>query len=427
MKYLISSIYGYLFHDRLSNDGFEILKNIIHVGVGTVIGSFLIVIFNILVGRMLGPEGYGQITLIDSIAMFLCPPMLLGVNTAMVKYNSEKLDFPRQQKIVSTSYILVFILSCLSLIFYILLADIIRSIFSVPPYIYYLSIIFSILYILHSLTTNTLQSLHKMNMLSISKLLYGLVLLSSALIFMHFNSLSVLSIITCLYLSYASVILLTLLSTYKLLRFKFDLKWAKTLFHYGTFSVFSNISYILYTNIDKILINKYMLVSDVGLYTAYYRSSISIIALISGILVTVLFPVMSKYENKSVILQRLNYFMPYLLIFGFLFSLISEYLIINLYGQDYQLKLSLVLLFAITAAIFSCYNLYTWIFNSVGIKGVKLTMLGTGSIAVANILLDIILIPMFGLLGAIGATALAYCIGIFIIIIRFKVNLESLL
>ena len=118
------------------------------------------------------------------------------------------------------------------------------------------------------------------------------------------------------------------------------------------------------------------------------------------------------------ILKRVNTFIPYLIIIGLPFTLISEFIILTFYGVDFPIDIPLMLIFAITSVLVAWYGIYAWLFNSYGEKGAKLTLSGTGTIAIANILLNIYLIPQFGLYGAIVSTAFAYCIGIGVIYIR---------
>jgi O-antigen/teichoic acid export membrane protein len=172
------------------------------------------------------------------------------------------------------------------------------------------------------------------------------------------------------------------------------------------------VSYIMYTNIDKILINKYMSITDVGIYNSYYFSSINLAAVLVGIFQTVFFPMLCRSQKKSGSLKKMNRCMGFVPIIGIplLFSL--EFVILRIYGQDYKMDFLLMLIFAITSVLFVCYDTYSWFLSSLGIKGAKLSLYGTFSIAICNVLLNISLIPIFGLRGAIGSTALAYCIGI---------------
>jgi len=94
------------------------------------------------------------------------------------------------------------------------------------------------------------------------------------------------------------------------------------------------------------------------------------------------------------------------------YPLIGEYAILRLFGEDYPIQLPLMLIFAVAAILVTWYGVYAWFFNSEGIEGAKLTVSGTLIIAIANIILNAILIPQIGLYGAIGATALAFALGL---------------
>ena len=424
-KYIIAlffrfvvAVYERIFREKMSGDVAHFLKNLYYVGIGTIVATIFSFSFNIFGARILGPTGYGTFTLIQSISMFLHIPMVFGLSTALVKYNSEKEDFNKQRCIISTTYIMVFISIVISLFFYYLFSTQISNVFSIPKEIFYASVIMAFLFVFYTLTINAIRSLHKMKMLSVLQPIFSIVLLVSFLIFISMNFISFNSMIFSMYLAYGITGGFISLLIRKYLRFTFNPPIAKILTKYGIFALFSSISFTLVTNIDKIFINKYMYVEDVAIYNSYYYASINIIGLFFGIFITVFFPTISKYKDKTVILKRVNKFIPYLIILGLPFILICEFIILNLYGEGYPIYFPMMLIFAITSILVTWYGIYAWIFNSQGDKGVKFTLFGTGTIAITNILLNIYLIPHHGLYGAIVATASAYCTGIFLLYIR---------
>src|SRR5690606_33142482 len=117
--------------EEVSPEVEKFIKNVSYVGIGTIIASIFSFSFNILAGRVLGPAEYGAFTLVQSIGMFLYIPMLLGFHTALVKYNSEKIDYFRQRNIISTTYIIVFLFTSVSILFYMVLYKEIITIFSI--------------------------------------------------------------------------------------------------------------------------------------------------------------------------------------------------------------------------------------------------------------------------------------------------------
>lgn len=412
-KNKLVTTYRNLFAKKMSANTKNFFKNMSYVTAGTVIEAMSWFTFNILSGRYLGPGDYGKFTLIHSVGMFLYLPMTLGISTGIIKYSSEKKDFNRQSSIITTSYIIVLILSILCIGIYIKFSEVLNDVFLISQNILYLGIIFAVIYAFYIITTSTLQGIFQIKKYAVLKPVCGLVILLSFLTFVLSEKLSFKSPIIAMYLAYSITGGIILLSIQKNLRPQFfDFQWAKTLTKYGTFSFLSAVSYIVCTNVDKILINKYLTIEAVGLFNAYFISSLKIMGMISGILITVLFPLISGQKEKGLVLKKYKSLVPYIIIFGIPLMTITQIITLKLYGGSFELDLNLALLFSITSVLFLWYDIYGWIFNSMGINGAKLTMYGTIIIAITDIILDICLIPLLGLEGSIIATAIAYCAGL---------------
>ncbi|MCD6239310.1 MAG: oligosaccharide flippase family protein [Thermotogae bacterium] len=413
---LINFGYERIFHEEMSNEVKKFFKNLSYVGLGTITTTIFSFTFNILAGRILGPSGYGEFTLVQSVAMFLYIPMLLGFNTAMVKYNAEKEDYTRQRSIISTTYILVFICAIVSMFAYYLFASQISNLFSVPREMFYLSVVFAVLFVFYTLTTSTLRSLHEMKKYAIFQPIYGVILLLSFLVFILLNFSSFKAMVFSMYLAYGITGGIILAFIRKYLRFAFDISWADKLAGYGSYAIISGVSSVFYLNIDKILINKYMAIADVGVYRAYYFAFINTIMLFIGIFVTVFFPVASKHGNKEIMFKRINKIIPYIIILGLPFMIGSGFIILKLYGGEYPFDLKLALLFGIAGICICVDSVYGWLMNAVGKEGVKITSFASIILALANIFLNVWLIPLLGIEGAIIATIIAYVLSIDIVL-----------
>lgn len=409
---LVSAVYRKMYNEEMSGDVKHFITDIGYVGVGIIISTFFSFMFNILSGRIFGPSEYGKFLLIQSVAMFLQIPMLLGIPTAMVKYTSEKKEIDRQKDVISTSYILVIICALFFTIIYNIYSEQISERFSMSEESFKLAIIFAHLFIFSFVTTNTLRSVNEIKRYSIIKSVYGLLQLLPLILFIYLTYISYKSIVYSILISDIILGLLTLPSIKKYFAFKFKLSWAKILINFSLFTALSDISFVIYTNMDKLFINKFMLIENVGIYNAYFYSSINVVNIFAGVIATVFLPTISKYENKTPIFNRLNKLIPYLIILGVPFTLITEYIILKIYGENYPFDFTLAILFGITAVISVWYKLYVSILTSIGIRGAKINFIGTAVIAIVNIILDIYLIPLLGLNGAIIATMLGYCCGI---------------
>jgi len=410
---LISFFYEKIFHEPAGEEVMKFVRNLSYVGLGTVLASPFSFSYNIIAGRVLGPAGYGGFTLVQSIAMFLYIPMLLGLNTAMIKYCAENRDQDQQRKIISTAYGATVCLTVVSVMLYGIFRHQIATIFSVDQEIIVLSVLFAVIFVFYTLATSSLRGLHLMKDYAVFQPIYGITLLSALLVFIYTQFNSFKAMVYATYLAYAvvgSIIVVRFLKQY--LTFTIDRSWLSTLWKYSSVAVIGGLSFTLYTNIDRIMINYYMDVESVGIYGVYYYASFTVLTLVSGIFTAVFFPTASKSHDKISLYGKLNKTVPYLLMLGIPIALIGEYAILRLFGEGYPIQLPLMLVFAFAAVLVIWYGIYAWFFNSEGIDGAKLTVSGTLIIAIANIILNIILIPQIGLYGAIGATALAFSLGL---------------
>ncbi|MEN6552455.1 MAG: oligosaccharide flippase family protein [Methanobacterium sp.] len=417
----VGFIYEKIIREKMSDDVENFLKNVSYVGLGTFIAAVFSFTFNILSGRLLGPVGYGKFGLVQSIGSFLYIPMIMGYSSAIVKYSAEKDDLDRQKKIISTTYTLVLFFTIVSLFIYLLIPQKILEYFSVSNEMFHLSIVFAILFVLYTLTNSTLRGLHEMKKYAIFTSTYSFILLLVFLFFAFFKMISWQSMIFSLFFAYAATSGIILFFIRKYFVFKFDKSWARRLTNYSLYTIIGGITFVFYSNIDQIVINMYMSAKDLGIYKAYYSSSINIAYVLFGIFMSVFFPVASKCEDKKSIFKKINKLIPYLIICGIPFIIFFEFLILNLYGSTYKINILLIISFAIVSVLIVYFGLYDWTLCSEGIEGVKLVNKSTILIAIINITLDIYLIPRLGLFGATISTITAFIIGIYFLLKKGKI------
>jgi O-antigen/teichoic acid export membrane protein len=398
---LISLLYKRIFHEEVSDEIKSFLSRLSYVGLGTIINTLIAFPFSILVGRTLGPDEYGKFGLVLSVAMFLNIPMLLGFATAMVKYTAESDDFDRQSRIISTTYILVFLFSVVSVGLYFVFSYQLSGIFSITQESFYLSVILAFLLMSYNLSTNTLMALHKMRAFAMIQPVFGITLLPSLLIFIFYGLTSFKSAVYSYCLAHGVPSVLILILIRKHVKFQLDWYWASLLTKYSLFAGISGISFVVVTNIDKLLINKYASVSSVGIYLAYYMASMTIPEYLFRIFHSVFFPTISKYEDKDKIYRKINKSIPYLSGLGFLFIFLCEFIILKLYGSKYPLDPLWMILFVVASICLFISHIYAWLLISVGVHGARINAFSTVFIALINTGLNIIFIPFIGIIGAI--------------------------
>jgi len=410
---LFSFFYRVVFQENMSEDVENFIKNLSYISLGTIFLAIFSFLFNVIAGRLLGPSGYGNFVLVQSIAMFLYIPMLLGLHTAMVKYCAENSDYNSRCKIISTTYITVITLTVISVILYSIFNEQLLLLFSVNPEIIELSVIFAIFFVLYTLTTSTMSGLHMMKEIALFQPIYGLTLVSSLFIFTCIQSPSFKSMIYSNYLAYG-IIVCVIIFVYlkKFLILNIDRHWLSQLWRYSNLAIIGGIASTLYTNIDRILINYYMGAEFVGIYGVYYIASFSILGFFASTFALVFFPTASRKLNKRGLYHKLKKTFPYLFILGIPGALLGEFILLNFFGKEYPLEFPLMIIFAITAVLAMSYGIIASFFSSDGGSGIRIASLGVLIIAIINIVLNIIFIPRIGLYGAIGATAIALVLGL---------------
>jgi len=163
-----------------------------------------------------------------------------------------------------------------------------------------------------------------------------------------------------------------------------------------------------------------MTVTDVGIYSAYSYSVTGVMTILISIFITVFFPVASKSQDKHAIFKKINKLVPYLIAFGLPLAVGSGFIILKLYGPKYPFDLKLASLCGLAGICISVDSIYGWLMNAVGMEGVKITSKAAVVLALVNIILNITLIQLIGIEGAIISTIVSYIISIYIVLSKRK-------
>ena len=414
---IVLKIYKLVFGEEptIAVDAF--VKNLTFVGMGFGVSAVLGLATMILAGRILGPLEYGKYALIQAVAGFLSIPMLIGINTALIKHSAEKKNFNERKKIISTSYFLFLFFSLLSAIIVFIFSRSISKILGISFELFIYSIIFSFLSSAYLISISIAQGLKEMKTLSVLQVIYGLCGIISFIVFILLKMFSFKAIFYASSINYLVLFVLSIIIFNKYFSLSsFDKDLAKKILRYGLYASISSIAAIVYFNFDRIAINKFFGPTQLGIYGAYYLTFISTPAYMFAMFNLVFFPMASGSKDKEAIFKKINKMVLRLSILALFFVLLMGIIVFKLYGDKYQFNFWLCLLFAI-ASISSLINaIYCWCMNAIGEKGVKLTTAASIWAVVINILINIFLIPIAGFLGAVIAVILSCSISIIIVI-----------
>jgi O-antigen/teichoic acid export membrane protein len=191
---------------------------------------------------------------------------------------------------------------------------------------------------------------------------------------------------------------------------QFDLGTAKTMLRSSWPLVLSGITVMLYMRIDQIMIREMLGEREVGLYSAAVKLS-EAWYFVPVIITSSLFPAIVNARKISELLyharlQRLYTTLVWMAIaVAVPMTFLSDWLITLLYGEAYK-DAAQVLIIHIWAGVFVSIGVASgsW-FISENLQHYALYRTSLG--AIINVIFNLILIPIFGLIGAAIATVIA--------------------
>ncbi len=417
IKRLIFWIYPKIFGEEPGPVVLNFIKNLGYVGIGFTFAKLFSLFFQIGTGRTLGSHEYGKFVLVFSISSFLYIPMLIGISAALVKYLAEENNEEEKRNILSTGILLILISTVLfSFIFY-MFSNKIALISSVSQRYIFAAILMAIFNVLFILSKKVTQGLFEMKKVSVIEVTWAIVSIITLAILLT-SITDARAPITALVVGYGISSLIVLPNLKKHFRLTFNKKWVKILLSYGSYTILAGVSSVIVGNIDRIFINKFLGITEVGLYQAYFFSTLGISGFLTTIFNTVFFPEASR-GDKKVILEKIK---KILRLFPLLFPivLLGSFIILILYGEEYEFILPLIAVFASASLMASAYSIYTTYIASFGVHGVRIYLYSILAASMVNASLNFVLIPRIHLYGGPTSMIAGYLTGIALTLILTK-------
>lgn len=399
-------------------------KNVIFTFIAKGITLILGLIITIIIARILGPEKKGIYSLAILLPTLLITFTNLGISSATIFHIGKK-KYSLEQ-ILGNNIIFSVLISA----FTIILGLISISLFSdslfagvkkeylflallIIPFQLFLLFIISILW--------GLQKIKKYNLIHLLKILVFFLLVG---IFLLWFRLEIKTIIIAQIISSIPAVILLLFWVNKKIRgisLKFNKLYFKDSLKYGSKVYLADLSSFLHIRIDIFLINIFINPLAVGLYSVSAAMTQKL-WLITNSIATVLFPRVSSETDK----KRLKEFTPLVcrttlfitLLAAIFLILISHWLIVLLFSRAYSGSILPFNILLIGTIAISGWNILANDLMGRG-KPQIYARLSIGSV-ILNILLNVFLIPRFGIIGAAWSTTISYTILCFSAVIIYS-------
>lgn len=388
-----------------------VLKNIIYNSSSVLIQSLIGLIVVIFLARTLKPELFGLYSLSLSLVSVLAIFADLGINSAGTRYIADAVSKHDHSLAGGYFYFLInfkLILTLLVTILLFIFSETISSAFEKP--ISLLLKILCIYLLFNSFTSLLLAVANAMNDFKANLLINTLSSLSK-LILTFLLVLLGLSVVGATLAFSLSALIGFLFAVYYLLR-KYGIIFAgkkkieaKRVLKFVFYSAVISITWVIFANVDMVMIGYFLSAEDV----AYYRAGFSIISAITGFIAipSVLLPVFVRLEGEDLsraFSRAFKYSSALCIPSALGVMLISQNLILVAYGEDYLPGLRAMQILSILL-ISPAFGIYGSIFS--GKERPELNFYPLLFAMVLNVLLNYLMIPPLGIIGASSATVIS--------------------
>ena len=392
---------------------------------GMFIGYFLAYLTRIVIARWLGPTDYGLLSLGIVVLGIATTLSLVGLTTGSMRHISffkGKKDFRRIKGTIITALKISLPLSIVLSIIFFLLSEKIAILFFHNADLIPILKVFSIVIpfsVLLEITVSCIQGLQISKYKVYAKdIIFEVLKIGSAMLFILLGygifgvvvgwafSIIVASIVSFYYLE----------KTFPVIKKKIKANFTKIdLLSFSWPLTFSSFLYLIINWADIMMIGYFKAASDVGMYNAALPTASLLIVIFTAF--SFLFtPVMSELfskkkmeELKKVLKVTARWifiltFPVFLLMFFFSDSILSI-----LFGEEFILASMSLSILSVGYFFTIITGLSGWLILSMG--RTKIILLITSVIAVSNIALNFVLIPIYGITGAAIAMSLSMIFG----------------
>jgi O-antigen/teichoic acid export membrane protein len=374
------------------------------------------IIFLPIITKVLGASDYGIYTSLLVTLSFLLPFSLLGTNISIVRFLApEKNKIKKAKSLFTSLYFVCFTSIVFSLFLYFSAGTLANTVFGNPESAEIIRLgafLFPVeaLLVIFVSFFQMKQQMYLVSLINISKALGPLAL---AILFL-LSGYGLMHLIYSFIIVYSTLTFFSLLLVLKDLRPTFpDWSILAGYLSFGIPLVIATFSGTILNLGDRYVIGFFMSSTAVGIYAVAYTIGNIISIFMAPINVAILSPASKAYESsrenelKNYFEYGIKYFLMLAIPAIFALTLLSDSFITALATEEFLNDNFMIVGFVSIAALFyGLFNINATIFYV--LKKVKtLTIILIGG-AISNIILNILLVPKFGLVGAAFSTLLCF-------------------
>ncbi|MFH0868041.1 MAG: flippase [Candidatus Woesearchaeota archaeon] len=400
------------------NTARRLTTNFLSLTISEIISKLLQLVIFVYLARSLGKADFGIFSFGVAFSFLIVIIADFGLSTLLIREISR--DKKTASKYLSNSLIVKILLSVITIISAYLFLNIMNYSPEVKL-VAYIMLLFTLIQSFTNLYYSIFRAFERMYYDAVIKVL-RMVILVGMVFYAIKNNYGLFAASLSFPLTELIVLVITSLVVYSKfikLSFEFDYQFSKKILKQSSMFCLSLVFSGLFMYISTIMLSKFRSASDVGIYSAAANIILALI-FIPMMYGNAIFPVISRFfiTSKSSLKFAYERSFKYMLIIGLPVSVgiyvLSDKIISILYGNQYMAS-------AIVLSILSGYLFLRFLnvvsgfaLSSINRQGSR--VLSQGTAALVNIILNLILIPLYGVVGAAIAAVITEIIFFFMYI-----------
>lgn len=389
-----------------------------------VASYFLGYLFRLLLARELGAASYGLVYAIIALFGFFGILMSLGLESALIRYIAQFKAENKPEKIKG-SFIIVLLsklfLSILVCGLLILFSDTIALKYLNAPEasilikIYGIGIIFSTITATLKASFRGFQSMKYFSSINFIKSSLALILTYSLLL-LGFKEIAPLLGFTLTFLIlpwiYSPLLIKKIFPDFLQVKAELTKPLAKELFKFGVSIIFVGLAGMVFSYTDTLILTYFRTLKEVGLYNVALPT-MKVISVVGIAFISILFPMSSELwakKRKDQIGKGLGMLYKYALILVFplalLMFLFPEIILGILFGEEFKVAGNVLRILAIGYLINTLSGVNNATLSGIG-KPEEVSKIMFSGIGM-NLILNLVLIPVYGMVGAAISTTISF-------------------
>jgi len=394
----------------------KFVKNVGIVTISEIVMKLKPILFLPIITNALGASDYGVYSSIFATIAFLMMFSTLGVDNGFVRFLASEKDKEKVSLGFSSASLVIFSLSCVvALIMFIFAGTLANTVFGAPDRVPVIQAgsLYLPLIALFNITLNFFLVRQKMLTLSLFRILSTFLPVSfAALLLIQGHGLfAVICAIVAVQAALDVIAVLAIVRSIGVRMPKVSVVWPYMKF--GIPLIASGVASVVLNLGDRYVIGALMGAASVGIYSVAYTLGSAISILLSPIILALLAPASKSHDEGRLdeVNKYLNYSLRYYLMLSIPaavgVSVLSTQIIYSLTTAEFLVgSAGVTAIIAISTVFYGVFSIYSFSFYLA--KKLKNTVILLAAAASANIALNLLLVPVMGLLGASLATLICF-------------------